>query len=62
MQDQLRSEGVRLKVQERATAYLHDHPEVWREALERAHRLDDVEGQRKARQKLRREQLARLVR
>src|SRR5262249_4226495 len=68
VQDQLRSEGVRLslvsprEVNERATAYLHDHPEVWREALERAHRLDDVEGQRKARQKLRREQLARLVR
>jgi hypothetical protein len=63
----LRDEGVRVslvpprEINERATAYLHDHPQVWKEALARAHRLDDAEGQRKERQKLRREQLARLV-
>jgi hypothetical protein len=68
VQDQLRAEGRRIslipprEVQERATAYLHDHPEVWREAMNRAHRIDEMEGQRKDRQKLRREQLARLVR
>jgi hypothetical protein len=68
VQDQLRAQGRRIslvpprEVQERATAYLAQHPEVWRVALERAHRIDDAEGQKKARQKLRREQLARLVR
>ena len=68
VQEQLRAEGVRIslvpprEVQERATAYLRDHPEVWREALARAHLIDEMEGQKKARQKLRREQLARLVR
>jgi hypothetical protein len=49
-------------VQERATAYLRDHPEIWKEAIARAHRLDEMEGQRKEKRKLRREQLARLVR
>src|SRR6516165_8432550 len=68
VQDQLRAEGVRVslvpprEVQERATAYLAQHPEVWREAIARAHLIDEAEGQKKARQKLRREQLARLRR
>jgi hypothetical protein len=68
VQDQLRAEGARIslikprEVQERATAYLAQHPEVWRLALDRAHRIDEMEGQRKDQQKLRREQLARLVR
>ena len=68
VQDQLRAEGRRLslvsprEVQELATAYLRDHVEVWKEALARAHKLDEMEGQRKDRQRLRREQLARLVR
>ena len=67
-QEQLRAEGVRLslvpprEVQERATTYLRNHPEVWRDAIAKAHRLDEMEGQRKHRQKLRREQLARLAR
>src|SRR5262249_26258114 len=68
VQEQLRAEGVRLslvkprEVNERATTYLHDHPEVWTEALARAHKLDEMEGARKERRKLRREELARLVR
>jgi hypothetical protein len=68
VQDQLRGEGVRLsqvsprEVQERATAYLRDHPEVWKEALARAHLIDEMEGRKKDRRKLRREQLARLSR
>ena len=68
VQEALRNEGRRLslvpprEVQELATAYLRDHVEVWKEAIARAHRLDEMEGQRKSRQKLRREQLARLVR
>jgi hypothetical protein len=68
VQEQLRGEGVRAsqvsprEVQERATALLHDHPEIWKEALDRAHKLDEMEGQKKARRKLRREQLARLRR
>jgi hypothetical protein len=58
-------QGVRVSlvpprvINEKATAYLHDHPEVWREALRRAHQIDDAEGQRKVQQKLRREELAR---
>jgi hypothetical protein len=62
---QLRAEGVRARfvlpreINERATTYLAQHPEVWKEAIARAHRLDDAEGQRKARQKLRREELRR---
>ena len=68
VQEQLRAEGIRLslvkpmEVQKRATAYLAQHPEVWKEAIARAHRLDEMEGQRKEKRKLRREQLARLVR
>ena len=54
VQEQLRNAGVRLtlvpprEIAEKATAYLHDHPEVWREALARAHLIDDAEGQRNA--------------
>jgi hypothetical protein len=49
-------------VQERATAYLAQHPEVWKEAIARAHQLDEMEGKKKDRQKLRRAELARLTR
>jgi hypothetical protein len=65
---ELRDQGVRVslvpprEISERARSYLAQHPEVWREALARAHRLDDAEGQRKDRQRLRRKELARLVR
>jgi hypothetical protein len=68
VQEALRAEGRRLsqvkprEVQELATAYLAQHPEVWKLALIRAHKLDELEGQRKDRQRLRREQLARLRR
>jgi hypothetical protein len=67
VQDQLRAEGVRVslvpprEINERATTLLRD-PAIWKEAIARAHKLDEMEGQRKARRKLRREQLARLVR
>ena len=60
---QLRADGVRVTlvlprhINECATAYLSQHPEVWRAALERAHRIDDKEGQRKEKRKLRREEL-----
>ena len=63
VQEQLRAEGVRLtlvkprEVQERATEYLAQHPEVWTQALARAHLIDEEEGQRKERQRLRREEL-----
>jgi protein involved in temperature-dependent protein secretion len=66
VQAQLRDQGVRVslvpprEINERATTYLAQHPEVWREALARAHLIDDAEGQRKDRQKLRRAELARL--
>jgi hypothetical protein len=68
VQDQLRAEGVRVslvpprEINERATAYLRDHVEVWKEAIARAHLIDEMEGRTKDRQKLRREQLARLRR
>jgi hypothetical protein len=51
---QLRDEGRRLslvpniEIDERATAYLRDHPEVWRQALKRAKQIDEAEGLRKA--------------
>ena len=48
------------QINELATQYLHDHPECWREALTQAHRIDDKEGERKARQRLRREQLRKI--
>ena len=57
VQEQLRNEGVRLslvpprEINERATAYLRDHVEVWKEAIARAHKLDEMEGQRKDRQR-----------
>jgi hypothetical protein len=63
---QLRRDGVRnvlpWTINELATQYLHDHPECWRKALTQAHRIDDKEGERKDRQRLRREQLARIRR
>ena len=63
---QLRADGVRnvlpRQINELATAYLAQHPEIWREAITKAHEIDDKEGLRKARQRLRREQLARLHR
>ena len=49
VQDQLRAEGIRLslvsprEVQERATAYLAQRPDLWKEAIARAHRLDEME-------------------
>jgi hypothetical protein len=66
VQEQLRNEGVRplyvlpREINERARAYLRDHPEVWREAIAMAHRVDDREGKRKERLRLRRKELAQL--
>src|SRR6516162_4446969 len=68
VQEQLRNEGVRVslvpprEVAEKATAYLAEHPELWSSALARAHLIDDAEGRKKEKRKLRREQLARLDR
>jgi hypothetical protein len=62
----LRNEGVNAlhvmprDINDRARAYLRDHPEVWREAIAVAHRIDEKEGQRKERQRLRRAELAKL--
>jgi hypothetical protein len=60
---QLRADGVRnvlpRTINELATQYLHDHPEIWRAAITKAHEIDDKEGLRKGKRKLRREQLAR---
>jgi len=61
---QLRRDGVRnvlpRTINELATQYLHDHPEIWRAAITKAHEIDDKEGERKARQRLRREQLRKI--
>jgi hypothetical protein len=60
---ELRNEGINAQhvlprvINEKATAYLRDHPEVWREAISCAHRIDYKEGQRKARLKQRRAEL-----
>ena len=51
MQEQLRAQGVRLshvryaEIVSRANAYLSDHPELYREALERAQHLGMIEQQ-----------------
>jgi hypothetical protein len=60
---QLRNEGIDARfvlprdINERATTYLRDHPQVWKEAILMAHRIDAKEGQRKERQRLRRAEL-----
>jgi hypothetical protein len=62
---QLKNEGIDARfvlprdLNERATAYLRDHPEVWKAAISMAHRIDEKEGRRKERQRLRREELRR---
>ena len=61
VQEQLRADGVMVQyvkpseINERVTTYLSQHPEVWKEALAMAHRIDDAEGQRKEKRKLRRD-------
>jgi hypothetical protein len=63
---QLRNEGIDARfalprvINERATSYLAQHPEVWKEAITIAHRIDYKEGKRKERQRLRRKELAQL--
>jgi hypothetical protein len=62
----LRNEGINALyvlprvINEKARAYLAQHPEVWKEAIAMAHRVDEKEGQRKERQRLRRKELAQL--
>ena len=57
IQQQLRDDGVRVglvparEINDKATEYLHDHPEVWREAMERARQMDDEEEAKKARRR-----------
>src|SRR5215469_6332927 len=53
MQEELRAQGVRVslvkpaEVSARAQVYLSQHPELWREAVERAQRLGMFEKRRK---------------
>jgi short-subunit dehydrogenase len=53
VQDELRGQGVRVtlvkpaEISERAQVYLVDHPELYREALERAQRLGLFEKRRR---------------
>jgi hypothetical protein len=60
---QLKNEGVDARfvlprdINERATAFLRDHVEVWREAISMAHRIDAKEGRRKERLRLQRAEL-----
>ena len=60
---QLRNEGVNpqhvlpREINAKATTYLRDHVEVWKEAITMAHRIDEKEGRRKERLRLRREEL-----
>jgi|SRR6516165_262222 hypothetical protein len=68
VQEELHNQGVRVslvkpaEISAKAQVYLQSHPELYREAMQRAHLIDEAEGRKKARQKLRREQLARLRR
>jgi hypothetical protein len=62
----LRNEGINAlhvlprDISDRARAYLAQHPEVWKEAIAMAHRVDEREGKRKEKQRLRRKELAQL--
>ena len=68
VETELRAKGIRVtlvkpaEITAQAQVYLQSHPELYREAMQRAHLIDEAEGRKKARQKLRREQLARLRR
>jgi hypothetical protein len=68
VQEQLRAEGVRLSqvkpadISAKAQVYLSQHPELYRQALERARLIDEAEGRKKDRRRLRRAELARLRR
>jgi hypothetical protein len=64
--EELHNQGVRVslvkpaEISAKAQVYLSQHPELYRQALERAHVIDEAEGQKKARRRLRRAELARL--
>ena len=66
VQQELRDQGVRVSlvpprvISEKATDYLATHREIWKEALRRAHLIDDAEGVKKEKRKLRREQLRKI--
>ena len=55
MQEELRSQGARVslvkpaEISARAQGYLRDHPELYREALERAQRMGMYEKRRRRR-------------
>src|SRR5215472_6561 len=57
VQEQLRANGVRVslvkpaEISARAQVYLEQHPEIWREALERAQRMAEEDELRKARRR-----------
>lgn len=57
VETELRDQGVRVslvpvrEINERATAYIVAHPEIWAEALERARRIEEAEEAHKARRR-----------
>jgi hypothetical protein len=55
IEQELRSQGIRVtpprEINERATAYIASHPEVWAQALERARQIEEAEEARKARRR-----------
>ena len=60
VESELRSQGVRVtlvppaEINQRATAYIATHPEIWVQALERAKKIEEAEEARKARRRQRR--------
>ena len=54
VEQELRSEGVRVtlvkpaEINQRATAYIAQHPEIWTLALERARQIEEAEEAHKA--------------
>ena len=57
VEQQLRDQAVRVslvpprEINERATAYIATHPEIWALAVERARKIEEAEEARKARRR-----------
>ena len=57
VEQELRELGLRVtlvpprEINERATAYIASHPEIWAQALERARQIDEAEKARRARRR-----------